>query len=233
MTTKKDNLKESLKETKTRKKLQKADGTVETENDEPVTVGNHVEKMTIDGENIESHSSFDMLWNSKFEELDEWAKYADHRDEVFIKEVRVFSENVQRDQENIKAIAEQFILEFTKWEKTARDELLMSTTIFQQFFPSRSYEEINAQFDQIQNSVLSIIRNPFQTISSCQAIDSLEMIDRYIDLRKKGRSQYIKSIKQAANPIYESQKGFVNLFATQFKELIFPLNKYMEKTEEP
>jgi len=43
--------------------------------------------------------------------------------------------------------------------------------------------------------------------------------------------QYFKTVKQAGNPLCEFQKGFVNLFTTQFKEHIFPLNKYMEKTE--
>lgn len=233
MAAKKENLKESLKETKTRKKLQEVDETVETV-DEPVVEENLVEEMTIDGENVGSLSTLDMLWNFKFQELDEWAKCAEHRDEVFLSEVRRFSKSVQRNQGNIKAIAEQFTKEFTEWEKTARDEFLMSTTLLQQFFPNRSYEEINAQFDQIQNSVVSLLSTPCQTISNFHNMENyLEMIDHSIDLRKKGRLQYIKNVKQAVNPLYEYQKGFVNMFATQFKELIFPLNKFMEETEEP
>lgn len=39
-------------------------------------------------------------------------------------------------------------------------------------------------------------------------------------------------VKQVGNPLFKSQKWFVNLFATQLIECIFPLNKYMEKTEE-
>ncbi|WHY03228.1 hypothetical protein [Neobacillus sp. DY30] len=232
MTAKKENQKESLKETKTRKKLQKADETVETVN-ESAAAENHVEKMTIDGENVESLSSLDMLWNSKFQELDEWAKCAEHRDEVFLSEVRRISNRFQRSQANLKSITEQFTKEVTQWEKTARDEFLMSTTLLQQFFPNRSYEEINAQFDHIQNSLVSLLKTPSQTISSWKNMENfVEMIDQSIELRKKERLQYIKSIKQAANPFYEYQKGFVNLFAKQFKELIFPLNKYMEETEE-
>lgn len=60
----------------------------------------------------------------------------------------------------------------------------------------------------------------------------IEMIDQYISLRKKGRVQYIHTVKQAGNLIYESQRGFVNLFARQIKTVMFPLNKYLEKTEE-
>lgn len=228
MAAKKENLKESLKETNTRKKNE----TVETVG-EPLLEEEQVEEITVDGEHEASQSSLDLLWRNKFQELDEWAKSADHRDEIFLNEVRRFSESVQQNQGKIKAIAEQFIMELTEWEKTARDEFLMSTTILQQFFPNRSYEEMNAQFDQIQNSVLSLLSTPCQTIESFHAIEMyLEMINQSIELRKKGRLQYINTVKQAVNPLYEYQKGFVNLLTTQCKELIFPLNKYLEKTEE-
>ncbi|QIZ07696.1 hypothetical protein HFZ78_13915 [Priestia megaterium] len=210
MAAKKENLKESLKEEK------------------------QDEVITVDGEKEASLSSLDLLWRHAFHELDEWAKCTDNRDDVCLKEVRRFSESVQRNQGNIKAIAEQFTKELTEWEKIARDEFLMSTTTLQHFFPIWSYEEMNAHFDQIQKTVLSLLSTPCQTMANCQAIEKyLEMIGQYIDLRKKGRMQYIKTVKQAGNSLYEYQKGFVNLFATQFKELIFPLNKYMEKTEEP
>lgn len=232
MTAKKENQKESLKETKTRKKLQEADETVETV-DESAAAENHVEKMTIDGKNVESLSSLDMLWKSKFQELDEWAKCAEHRDEIFLSEVRRISNRLQRSQANLKAITEQFTLEVTQWEKNARDEFLMSTTLLQQFFPNRSYEEINEQFNQIQNSLLSLLRTPSQNISNWQNMANyVEMIDQSIEFRKKGRLQYIHNVKQVVNPLYEYQKGFVNMAATQFKELFFPLNKYLEETEE-
>jgi len=60
----------------------------------------------------------------------------------------------------------------------------------------------------------------------------LELIDQYITLRKKGREQYIRTVKQAGNLIYENQKGFVNLFTSQIQTIMYPLNKYLEKTEE-
>ncbi|MGG1675376.1 hypothetical protein ACIFOT_06410 [Neobacillus sp. NRS-1170] len=187
-------------------------------------------EITVDGVKGASLSSLDLLWRYGYQELDEWAKCAEHRDEVFSKRL---SEGVQRNQGNIKAIAEQFTKEFTEWEKTARDEFLMSTTTLQHFFPIQSYEEWNAQMNQIQKRVLSRLSTPCQFIENSQAIEKyLEMIDQYMDLRKKGRLQFIQMVKQAGNPLYEFQKGFTNLFATPFKELIFPLNKYLEKTEE-
>lgn len=222
MAPKEGNEKVSLNETKTRKKKQKVDDTVET-----------VEEVTVDIEKEATLSSLDLLWRHAFRELDEWAKRGEDRDEFFLKEVRRFSESVQRNQENIKAVAQQFTEQMMGWEKTARDEFMMSTTALQHFFPIRSYEEINAQIEQMEKTALSHINAPCQTIGNSQAIGKyLEMLEQYIALRKKGRLQYIKTVKQAGNLLYENQKGFVNLFARQVKALMFPLNKYMEKTEE-
>ncbi|HLO11400.1 MAG TPA: hypothetical protein VK190_04010 [Pseudoneobacillus sp.] len=233
MAAKKDNLKESLKETITRKKKQEVDETVETVN-EPLKEEKEDEEIIVDGENEASVSSLDLLWRFAYQEFDEWVKCAEHRDEVFLEKVRRFSESVQRNQGNKIAIAEQFTKEFTEWEKTVRDEFLMSTTILQHFFPVQSYEEINTQMNQIQKTVLSLLSTPCRTIANYQSIEKyVEMMEHYIVLRKKGRMQYINTVKQTGNPLYEFQKGFVNLFTTQFKELILPLNKYMEKTEEP
>ena len=175
----------------------------------------------------------DILWQHAFRELDQWAKHADFRDEVFLKEAKYFAESIKRNQENIKSVREQFGKEFANWERTAREELLMSTTALQHLFPKVSYEDINQQIDQIQNRTASILNSPLQMVTNNQLMEQyLNMIDQYIVLRKNGRKQYIKTLKQAATLIYESQKGFVSLFTGQIKSIIFPLNKYMEKTEE-
>lgn len=177
-------------------------------------------------------SSLDILWRKAFQELDEWSKRSDFRDEVFLKEALFFAENIQRNQENIKEMAKRFDKEFTEWERTAREEFLMSTTSLQHFFPLKSYEEINAQIDQLQKRTISILSTPCQVISKNQSIDKyLETIEQYVVLRKKIRKQYIKGVKQVGNLIYENQKGFVSLFVRQIKPLMFPFNKYLEKEE--
>ncbi|QCJ45142.1 hypothetical protein FAY30_08000 [Bacillus sp. S3] len=184
-------------------------------------------------ENEEQLTSLDLLWKHAFGELDEWSKRADFRDEVFLKEANLFAESVRRNQGNTVQLAAQFYQEFSAWEKTAREEFLMSTTSLQHFFPFKSYEDINAQIDQIQERTLTILAAPCQKIVSTVSMDKyLEMIDQYIALRKKGREQYIKTVKQAGSLIYENQRSFVNLFAKQIKTLMFPLNKYLEKSEE-
>lgn len=178
-------------------------------------------------------SSLDILRRKAFQELDEWSKRSDFRDEIFLKEALFFADRIQRNQENIKEMAERFDKEFTEWERTAREEFLMSTTSLQHFFPLKSYKEINAQIDQLQKRTISILSTPCQVISKNQSIDKyLETIEQYVVLRKKIRKQYIKGVKQVGNLIYENQKGFVNLFARQIKPLMFPFNKYLEKEEE-
>lgn len=191
------------------------------------------EEQPVENEDMEQLSSLDVLWQHAFGEIDEWAKHAEFRDEVFLKEAKHFAESIKRNQGNVKDIAERFNKEFAEWERTAREEFLMSTTSLQHFFPIRSYEDINAQIDQIQKKTMSILSAPCQTLNNYLTMEKyLEMIDQYIALRKKGRMQYIKTVKQAGNIIYESQRGFVNLFARQIKSVMFPLNKYLEKTEE-
>jgi hypothetical protein len=181
----------------------------------------------------EQFSSLDILWKNAFNELDQWAKHADFRDDVFLKQAMCFAESIKRNQENIKSVREQFNKEFVNWERTAREEFLMSTTVLQHIFPKRSYEDINEQIDQIQKRTASILSTPLQMGVNNQMMDQyFDMIERYIAVRKKGRKQYINTLKQSASLIYESQKGFVGLFIGQLKSFMFPLNKYMEKAEE-
>jgi hypothetical protein len=184
-------------------------------------------------ENTVGQTSLDILWNQAFRELDEWVKHANFRDDVFLKEAAFFAERIKRNQENITVVTEQFTKELAEWERNAREEILMSTTTLQHLLPKISYEEINQQIDQVQNKAMSILRAPCQVIENNQLMDQyLTMVEKYISLRKASRRQYISTIKQAGGLIYESQKGFVDLFTNQLKSLILPFNKYMEKTEE-
>lgn len=184
-------------------------------------------------ENQEQQSSLDILWSHTFRELDHWARQADYRDEVFLKEVMYFADTIKRNQGNISAVSDQFYKEFAQWEKNAIEEFLMSTTTMQHFFPIRSYEEMNHHIDQIQQKTISILTTPCQFITNNQIAEQfLNRIEKYIALRKKGRNQYIKTIKQAGNLIFESQRGFVDLYGGQIKAFMFPLNKYLEKIEE-
>jgi hypothetical protein len=207
--------------------------TVENEGTDPILESKEQDPIIVEEDVHEQYSSLDLLWNHAFRELDQWAKKADFRDDVFLKEAMYFAESINRNQENIKSVREQFSKEFGNWERTAREEFLMSTTVLQHIFPKKSYEEINQQIDQIQSRTASILKAPLQKVVNNQMMDQyLQMVEQYISLRKNARMQYLKTLKQAASLIYESQKGFVNLLTGQLNTLLFPLNKYMEKAEE-
>jgi hypothetical protein len=207
--------------------------TVENEGTDPILESKEQDPIIVEEDVHEQYSSLDLLWNHAFRELDQWAKKADFRDDVFLKEAMYFAESINRNQENIKSVREQFSKEFGNWERTAREEFLMSTTVLQHIFPKKSYEEINQQIDHIQSRTASILKAPLQKVVNNQMMDQyLQMVEQYISLRKNARMQYLKTLKQAASLIYESQKGFVNLLTGQLNTLLFPLNKYMEQAEE-
>ncbi|WHY02161.1 hypothetical protein [Neobacillus sp. DY30] len=223
MTEKKE---ESQKTTK-RKRNTVENNTGENNGNEAVT------NEGIETKEQEQFSSLDIFWKQAFSELDQWAKHADFRDDVFLKEAKYFAECLKRNQENINSVREQFKKEFQNWERTAREEILMSTTVIQHIFPKKSYEEINEQIDQIQKRTASVLSTPLQmALNNETMVQYFDMIEQYIAVRKNGRKLYIKTLKQAASLIYESQKGFVNLFTNPFKSVMFPLNKYLEKAEE-
>jgi hypothetical protein len=206
---------------------------IENKGTEPILESKEQESILVEEDVQEQYSSLDLLWNHAFRELDQWAKKADFRDDVFLKEAMYFAESIKRNQENIKSVREQFNKEFGNWERTAREEFLMSTTVLQHIFPKKSYEDINQQIDQIQSRTASILNAPLQKVVNNQMMDQyLQMVEQYIYLRKNARMQYIKTLKQAASLIYESQKGFINLLTGQLNTLLFPLNKYMEQAEE-
>lgn len=234
----------SEEEVKAKAKKRKAAGdknmgdnelTQETDLKEPIEIKEEETSRESDSEKEDSQdqlTSLDILWGHAFRELEHWAEHADYRDEVFLKEAGYFADAIKRNQGNIIAVAEQFNKEFAEWEKTAREEFLMSTTTLQHFFPKVSYEEINQKVDDIQKRTMMIINKPCQLIANNQVMEQyLDLIEQYIAFRKKGRNQYIKAIKQAANLVYESQKGFVELFSGPIKAFMFPFNKYLENRE--
>lgn len=235
------------KEDKSKKETAKIEAATENDpklegekiTESPVIAATTTEESTnVTGEDKEKEeeeqlSSLDILWHHAFREVDEWAAHADHRDEIFLKEAIYYVDSIKRNQGNLKEVREQFNREFSNWERTAREEFLMSTTSLQHFFPIKSYEKINQQIDTIQKRTMSILSAPCQMITEIPVLDNyLKVIEQYISLRKKSRLQYIRMIKQAANLVYENQKGIANLFSKQMKTLLFPLNKYLEKTEE-
>jgi hypothetical protein len=124
-----------------------------------------IEEPGLNKEDEQQLSSLDLLWRHAFGELDEWVKRADHRDAILLKAAKQFAEGAERNKGNLVELAAQFYQEFSKWEKTAREEFLMSTTSLQHFFPLKSYEDINKQIDQVQEKTLTILAAPYQRLA--------------------------------------------------------------------
>lgn len=192
-----------------------------------------VENQEVEVSQEEQLSSYELMWKAAFAELDSWAERLDYRDEVFLTATKTYVEAVKRNQENIKAVTEQFNKELREWEKGAREELLMTTTTIQHFFPVKSYEDINHVVDDIQKRTYSLLTTPIRSLTGGKALDKyLETVEQYIAFRKKGREKYIDSVKKTSNVLYENQKIFINLFAKQVKTALFPLQQYMKNVTE-
>lgn len=137
-------------------------------------------------------SSYELLWKAGFDELDAWVNRLNDRDEAFLNATKHYTESVKRNQDNFKAITEQFSKELRQWEKGAREELLMTTTTLQHFIPIKSYEEINGVIDDIQKKTTSILATPIRALSNGQAIDKyLETVEQFIAFRKKAEKNIL------------------------------------------
>ncbi|MED4225250.1 hypothetical protein [Neobacillus cucumis] len=176
-------------------------------------------------------SSLDLFWKLGLDQLDTWAERFNELDELYLETVQHYVEKAKQNQENMISLATQFGSELKEWEKSTREELLMSTTAWQNFFPLKSYEEINQVLEDIQNNSAQAFVTPVQTLTTgqIQSFDkSLETIEQYISMSKKGREQYIDSVKKTTNVLYENQKLFVDGFAKQVKSAILPFQNYLK-----
>ena len=177
-------------------------------------------------------SSLDLLWKLGFDEIDAWAERFNKQDERFLEAARNYVEKAKQNQENVITVAAQFGLELKEWEQATREELLMTTTTLQSFFPVKSYEEINRVVEDIQNKSAQLLITPVQklTTGQIQALDKLlETVEQYISIRKRGREKYLESVKKTTNVLYENQKLFVDVFTKQVKSAILPFQKYLKK----
>ena len=166
--------------------------------------------------------------------MDEWAETLNEPDELFLNTTKQFVEDIRRNQENGNAISEQFRRELLEWEKYAREELLMTTTTLQQFFPIKSYEEINQVFDDIQHKTTYLLTTPIRALSNGQALDKyIDTVEQCISFRKKSRDEYVKNLKSTTHVLYENQKLFVDQFDKQVKSALFPFQQYIKNVSEP
>jgi hypothetical protein len=192
-----------------------------------------VENQEVEAGEEKDLTSLDLLWKLGFNELDAWAERYNKRDALFLEAVKNYVEKMKQNQENGITIAAQFGMELKEWEKAAREELLVTTTPLQHFFPVKSYEEINKVVEDIQNKTAHLLLTPTQSLVTGQldALDKyVETVEQFIVYQKNGREKYIESVKKTSYVLYENQKVFVNMFAKQVKTAILPFQNYMKST---
>ncbi|PLT35107.1 hypothetical protein [Bacillus sp. V5-8f] len=189
--------------------------------------------MTVKQGTKPNDSSVDLLWNQAFQELDAWVKRSNFREDVLLQSAKQFSENVKRNQNNIKELYGQFSKELRDWEKTAREELLTTTTGLQYLFPVKSYEEINKQLDDAQDKRTTLVSSPLNHLANGDHADNfVSALEQYINFRRKNRALYVKSVKETASIIQDNQRAFLNIMTNQIKNLFFPINQYIERSSE-
>ena len=58
----------------------------------------------------------------------------------------------------------------------------------------------------------------------------MESAERFVELRRNRRNQFVGSLKETAKVIYESQRNIVQLITNQVKTVFFPVQSYIESS---
>ncbi|WP_209123735.1 hypothetical protein [Alkalihalobacillus sp. BA299] len=181
----------------------------------------------------ESVTSLDLFWKQSLQELDAWSERASLREAALLRSVKDLVENIKRNQNNAKELLEQFVKEQREWERVAREELLVSTTSLQYLFPVKSYEEINRMVDNFQLRAVELSKVPLRAYSSGEYFERyIQSVEHYVEFRKQSRIQFLENVKATINIIHENQRGMINIFTKQVKNVLFPFNKYIERSSE-
>ena len=170
-------------------------------------------------------SSLDLTWQQMQQELDNWNERTTDREEMFLRSSRHFMENVKRGQDNVKELVKHLSKEQRELERMVHEEFLTATTWMHYFFPVQSYEEMNRVFNNLQKS------DKVSVFTNCETLEKfMESVERYVELRRNRRNQFVESLKETAKVIYESQKNIVQLITNQVKTVFFPLQSYIESS---
>ena len=170
-------------------------------------------------------SSLDLTWQQMQQELDNWNERATDREEMFLQSPRHFIKNVKRSQNNLKELVKHLSEEQRELERMAHEEFLTATTWMHYFFPIQSYEEMNGVFNNLQKN------NKVSVFTNCESLEEfMESIERFVELRRNRRNQFVESLKEMAKVIYESQRNIVQLITNQVKTVFFPVQSYIESS---
>lgn len=182
---------------------------------------------------MSSNATVDLLWGQALEELDAWDRRESEREETFVKSFELCINDVQRRQKSAEEIVNHLMNKQREWEKSAREEFLTATAGFQYIFPVKSYEEINRVSEDIQEKTAEISSLPLRNLTNSENYTRIvESVKSYINLRKKSRAQYVARIKELSKVIQDNQQNMIQLYTQYAKNMLFPIQKYIEQSKE-
>ncbi|PGY12973.1 hypothetical protein [Bacillus sp. AFS031507] len=178
-------------------------------------------------------SSLDLLWNQAFLNLDAWVEREEVREDHLLQSTKNLAENVKKNQTNFKELSKQFTKELFELENKSREGLLLSTISLQSLFPIKSYEEINNQLDNLKNKTSELVLKPFDHIGNAKFVENyVSVVEKYIEFRRNNRNLYVKKVKDTALNIQVNQSALLNLITKPVRNVIFPFNKFIERSHE-
>jgi hypothetical protein len=184
--------------------------------------------------NIKKNGLFiDQLWNQSIQMIDDWDEGEYFREEVLLQSSIQLAESVKQNQKNVNELINQITKELFEWEEMSREQLLTSTTGLHNLFLLNSFKEINNQVDHIKNLSSELLTSPLNNLLKGDYSDTIiNKLDKYIEQRRNYRNLYVKNIKETFSIIQKNQRTFRNFLTNPFKNVFFPLNKYMVLSNE-
>ena len=176
---------------------------------------------------IEKNETYlELLWDQTFQQVDSWVQQEEFQEDILLQFANKFAENVKRNQKNRKELSEHFSEKVREWEKASREELLTTTTALKNLFPTKSYEEINRQLDDIQNKTAEITLTPFTNLDQGDQVDKVvQALEQYVEFRRTNRNLFVKNVKESASIIRENQRVLLELMTKQVQNIFFPFHQ--------
>ncbi|MBO0962311.1 hypothetical protein J1P26_21650 [Neobacillus sp. MM2021_6] len=176
---------------------------------------------------IEKNATYlELLWDQTFQQVDSWVQQAEFHEDILLQYATNFAEKVKRNDKNSKELTEHLSEKVREWEKASREELLTTTTALKNLFPTKSYEEINKQFDDIQNKTAEFTLTPFTYLANGEQVDKVvHALEQYVEFRRTNRNLFVKNVKEAASIIRENQNVLLDLMTKQVKNIFFPFQQ--------
>jgi len=178
-------------------------------------------------------SSVELLWNQAFINLDSWVEREEVREDHFLQSAKNLAENVKKNQTNFKELSKQFSKELFELENKSKEELLLATISLRNLFPIKSNEEINKQLGYLKNKTTELVSKPFDQMENAKFVENyVSLVEKYIEFKRNNRNLYVSNVKETALNIQANQCALLNLITKSVRNVMFPFNKFIERSNE-